>query len=277
MLLLSPIAASGAPLTNVIHNINALTFLRAMPAESVNCVVISPPYNLRNSTGGGLKRTNNKSLWANQPMRHGYDGLYTDDLPHDVYIEWQRECLQEMFRTIRSDGCIFYNHKWRVQGGILQRLADEITLGLPVRQIVIWNRGGGINFNEQYFLPSYEVIYLIAKPAFKLQPKTNAFMDVWQIPPVVGKEHPNAFPEQIVERCISAGCVDGGLVVDPFMGSGTTAVVAKLLGRDYIGSEINPKYIELANKRIAQPSRRRFDEASLDELPMFRKEVMSES
>lgn len=62
--------------------------------------------------------------------------------------------------------------------------------------------------------------------------------------------HFAVFPEDLVEPMILAGCPEGGIVLDPFMGSGTTAVVAKRLGRKYIGIELNPKYIEIAEKRI---------------------------
>ena len=70
-------------------------------------------------------------------------------------------------RVLTEDGALFYNHKWRVQAGLLQDRQD-ILRGFPVRQIIIWRRSGGINFNPGYFLPTYEVIYLIAKPHFKL-------------------------------------------------------------------------------------------------------------
>ena len=86
-----------------------------------------------------------------------------------------------MMRLLRHDGAIFYNHKWRVQAGLLQD-RSEIVKGFPVRQIIIWKRDGGINFNPGYFLPTYEVIYLIAKAAFRLRPKANAIGDVWHIP-----------------------------------------------------------------------------------------------
>ena len=68
----------------------------------------------------------------------------------------------------------------------------------PVRQIVIWQRAGGINFNPGYFLPTYEVLYLIAKPKFTLAPKANAYGDVWQIPQDTQNPHPAAFPLELV-------------------------------------------------------------------------------
>lgn len=74
--------------------------------------------------------------------------------------------------------------------------------------------------------------------------------DVWNIPLQPTKEaHFATYPEKLVEPCILAGCRPGGVVLDPFFGSGTTGRVADRLGRDYIGIELNPKYIDICKKR----------------------------
>ena len=104
-------------------------------------------------------------------------------------VGWQRRCLAEMMRLLRPDEAIFYNHKWRVQNGLLQDRQD-IVAGFPVRQIIIRERSGGINFNPGYFLPNYEVIYLIAKKDFTLAPKANAPGCVWRISQRTGNPHP---------------------------------------------------------------------------------------
>ena len=75
--------------------------------------------------------------------------------------------------------------------------------------------------------------------------------DVWVINTVPCKcGHYAAYPPKLVETCLLAGCPEGGIVLDPFMGSGTTGMVAKQMGRHYIGIELNPEYTELANSRI---------------------------
>ena len=75
---------------------------------------------------------------------------------------------------------------------------------------------------------------------------------VWTIPTQPYKEaHFATFPEKLIEPMIKAGCPKDGLILDPFMGAGTVGVVAKKLNRNYIGIELNPEYIEIANKRIA--------------------------
>ena len=75
--------------------------------------------------------------------------------------------------------------------------------------------------------------------------------DVWIINTVPFKgSHYAAYPPKLVETCLLAGCPDGGIVLDPFMGSGTTGMVAKQMGRHFIGIELNPEYVGLANARI---------------------------
>lgn len=224
---------------------DAVETMNKMPAESVGLIVTSPPYNLRNSTGNGMKNGGG-GKWKNAKLIQGYD-TSADAMPHDEYVAWQRECLTAMMRVLRSDGAIFYNHKWRVQGGLLQDRHDIVS-GFPVRQIIIWQRAGGINFNAGYFLPTYEVIYLICKPDFKLAPKANAQGDIWSIPQENNNPHPAPFPVELAQRCIKATTAQ--TVLDPFLGSGSTAIAAEAEARDWIGIEVSPEYCKLAEQRI---------------------------
>lgn len=81
--------------------------------------------------------------------------------------------------------------------------------------------------------------------------ETRNKRSVWQVPTKPFKyAHFATFPEDLITPCVLAGCPKGGLIYDPFMGAGTTAKVAIMHDRDYIGSELNPEYIEIANKRI---------------------------
>ncbi len=219
--------------------------MKKIPDGSVDLVITSPPYNLKNSTGNGMK-DGRGGKWANAALQNGYSH-HEDSMPHEEYVKWQRACLDEMMRVIPEDGAIFYNHKWRVQGGLLQDRQD-IVEGFPVRQIIIWRRKGGFNFNPGYFLPTYEVIYLIAKPKFKLLPKKNGVGDVWEFTQDMNNKHPAPFPLMMIDRIISS--TDAKVVLDPFMGSGTTAVAAINNGRDYIGIDVSPEYCKMAEERI---------------------------
>ncbi|MBP8856590.1 MAG: site-specific DNA-methyltransferase [Anaerolineaceae bacterium] len=228
-----------------IHQGDSISLMNKLPEKSINLIVTSPPYNLRNSTGGGL-RNGSGGKWENAALLNGYE-THSDDMPYEEYIEWQRKNLSSMMRVLKDDGAIFYNHKWRVQGGLLQD-RHEIVDGFPVRQIIIWQRKGGINFNPGYFLPTYEVIYLICKPDFKLAPKANAIGDVWDIPQDRNNPHPASFPVELAQRCIQA--TDAKIVLDPFMGSGSSAIAAEACGRNWVGFEISNDYCSLANERI---------------------------
>ena len=209
--------------------------MRQLPDSSVDLVFTSPPYNIRTGCGGGRK------TWE------GYDG-HADNMPHSRYVKWQRECLQEMMRLIPDTGAIFYNHCHRVQNGIMQSPLD-ILGGFPYRQAIIWERSGGINHNPGYFLPTHEMIYLIAKPGFRLLDRSKG--TVWKIsqertPWIPGVP---AFPIALPQTAIAA--TDARIVLDPFMGSGTTAAAAKLEGRHYIGIEKSERYCRAARERVS--------------------------
>lgn len=218
-----------------------------LPSESIDLIVTSPPYNLRNSTGNGMK-DGRGGKWSNAALLKGYaEAEYNDNLPHEEYVAWQRQCITEMMRLLKPNGALFYNHKWRVQAGLLQDRADIVS-GFPVRQIIIWRRKGGINFNKGYFLPTYEVIYLIAKKDFILAKGANSYGDIWEFNQEQKNEHPAPFPVSLIERVISS--TNAEIVLDPFMGSGTTAIAATKLGRKFVGIELSKNYISMAEKRL---------------------------
>lgn len=229
---------------------DSIEMMKSMPSESIDLVITSPPYNLKNSTGNGMK-DGRGGKWANASLIDGYSN-YDDNMPHNDYVKWQRNCLTEMFRLIKDDGAIFYNHKRRVQAGLLQD-REEIVHGFPVRQIIIWKRKGGINFNAGYFLPTYEVIYLITKPKFKLVPKANAYGDVWEFTQEMNNGHPAPFPVQLIDRIITS--TSAQIVLDPFIGSGTTAITAMGNDRNFIGIDISPDYCKMAEERIEKNKR----------------------
>ena len=231
-----------------IHLGDCLEVMQQMPAESIKTVVTSPPYNIKQSTGHGFERPPG-GWWKSPGLVQGYDA-HDDAMPHDEYVAWQRECLTAMLRLLRSDGVIFYNHKWRVQGGLHQDRHDIVD-GFPVRQIIIWERSGGINFNLGYFMPNYEVIYVIANPDFVIA-EGREWGCVWRMHHELNNPHPAAFPVELPDRCIRAS--GEGIVLDPFMGSGTTALAAIANGQDWVGVEKSANYISGAEARIRRCS-----------------------
>lgn len=241
----------------IIHG-DCLEVMSKLPDELFDLVITSPPYNIKNSTGGGLKSKSKSGRWHKAELINGYL-QYSDNMAYEDYIEWQRLCLNEMMRLIPENGAIFYNHKWRVQNGLIQD-RHEILEGFPVRQIIIWQRAGGLNFNDTYFLPTYEVIYLIAKPKFRLKRSMCRFGDIWKFNQDMNNKHPAPFPIALPDRILKA--TEANKILDPFMGSGTTAIACLINNRKYFGIEQSDKYIQMAETRIRE-HKNSFGESSL--------------
>ena len=211
-------------------------------------IITSPPYNLRN--GRGFFNSNaKKGLWTKSALREGY-GEHDDNMPHEEYVAWQRECLAVMWELLTSDGAIFYNHKPRIQDGEVD-CHHDILDGFKVRQRIIWDRGSGVNHNECYYLPTYEEIFLIAKPGFKLRKGASGRGDVWNIAPESNNKHPAPFPLEIPATIIEdCGLGKDDWILDPFCGSGTSLCAAKAAGVNGIGIDISPEYVEMARVRV---------------------------
>ena len=224
---------------NKIYTMDCLIGLKNIESNTIDLCITSPPYNLGNDHHTGNKRHN----------------PYNDDLPEEEYQEMQIQVLNEIFRVLKPTGSLFYNHKNRIKKG-RQITPYEWILKTPfiIKQEIVWvNRSQ--NFDKIRIYPWTERVYWMAKsPSTKLVNNIN-HCDVfdWNEWKPVGTKgrHKRAFPEQMVRDIIQC-FPDAKIVLDPYMGSGTVAVVAKEMGLDYIGFEIIPEYVEMANQRIAE-------------------------
>jgi len=215
--------------------------LDVLPTLSdVGLVLTSPPYNL---SGDGNKPTG--TYFRN--LKDGY-GAHDDAMPHADYVAWQRDVLRACWVTLAETGAIFYNHKPIVRGNVVTLPLELVPDDLPLRQIVTWDRGSGFNRQFTYFVPTYEWILILAKPAFRIT--TRSVDDVWRIPFEGGGDHPAPFPLRLARQAVAA--TGTFLVVDPFMGSGTTLRAAKDCGRRAIGIEKEERWCEHAAKRLSQ-------------------------
>jgi modification methylase len=244
--------------------------------SGIDLVITSPPYNLgiqadAKPTGAdfgertpvrakGHKWSGDK--WSAQKLRNGKgsklgafalaDGYatYNDAMPPDKYIAWQQSFLRATWKTLSPTGAIYYNHKPRIQAGILQT-PFELNPGLPLRQIIIWKRAGGVNFSPAHYLPTHEWIMILAKPDFRLKSQgASGAGDVWDFPQESNNPHPAPFPIGLPARAIET--TNAALICDPFMGSGTTLRAAQDAGKAAIGIELSESYCSMAVERLRQ-------------------------
>lgn len=214
----------------------------------------SPPYNMGLVPGGngrGMYRpgANNKG----GRFRQGY-GLHDDAMQQDQYDRWQRECLSLIYNAVT--GAVFYNHRPRVEHGKV-RLPLSMDFGdLAPRQIIIWDRGTGIDVTPRHFCTRQEWVLLFGKPDFRLRDHAASGMgDVWRINIEHDRSsgHPAPFPIALPAKALEATSATS--VLDPFMGTGTTGVAAFRAGASFIGIEREPKWFDIACKRIEDAQR----------------------
>ena len=233
---------------------------------TVDLVVTSPPYNLGVSAGGGFAKNSTRNhghydpaggyrkrgghgKWSGGDLADGY-GLHDDAMPWADYEAWQKKIIDLCWAQLSDQGAIFYNHKPRAQACEVW-LPTSLNPGYPLRQIITWARAGGINFAPTHYVPTYEWILVIAKPNFRLRNKAcSGVGDVWYIPQESSTPHPAPFPVELPSRILET--VPAEIVMDPFMGSGTTAVACVRYGRRFVGIEREPRWFDLACRRIEQ-------------------------
>ncbi|MGC8913514.1 MAG: DNA-methyltransferase [Thermoplasmata archaeon] len=224
---------------------DALTILKTLPDEIVDVGVTSPPYN----------KGENKKGWLVKNVK--YSGT-TDKLPEYQYQENQIAVLNEIFRITKPGGSFFYNHKLRWERGLMLHPMDWLRkTKWVVRQEIIWDRMIAANIRGWRYWQVEERIYWLYKPKGRnligeeLKPKHALLTSIWRFPPEQKNPHPAPFPLSLPIRAIySVMDEKKGIVIDPYCGSGTTLVAAKILGHDFIGIEISEEYIKFAENRL---------------------------
>lgn len=222
---------------------DCLEVMKTIESNTVSCIVTSPPYNKKGLIG---KVKPGNQVW--KKFNIDYDS-YGDDLSESEYQEWMVNVLNEMYRIIKPDGSIFFNHKGRRHKNKLHLPTDFIGKSkLNVYQLIIWNRLSSPNIRKDVLLPCTEHIYWLTKSkpkVFKDKLLKEFHSEVWSINPERNTNHPAPFPQRLVENCLLLTTEENDLVLDPYLGSGTTAIVSKKLNRKFIGVEIDEKYMEM--------------------------------
>ncbi|MFH1193723.1 MAG: site-specific DNA-methyltransferase [bacterium] len=159
---------------------------------------------------------------------------------------------------MKPGGSFFYNHKTRWERGEMLHPIEWLKkTKWTIRQEIIWDRTIAANIRGWRFWQVDERIYWLYKPindnkiGTELLSKHALVTSIWRFSPERKNAHPAPFPLLLPVRCIYS-ILDNtkGVVIDPYAGSGTTLVAAKLLEHDYIGIDVSAQYIDMAKKRI---------------------------
>ncbi|NLW83500.1 MAG: site-specific DNA-methyltransferase [Phycisphaerae bacterium] len=236
--------------------------LQTLPDGCVDCCVTSPPYNI------------------------GLDyGTADDRKSDDDYLAFTRDYLAECYRVLKDDGRFCLNIGYKVstvkEAGIdyVELLNLINSIGYTLRETIIWVKskrpddpqsfcgsntawGSWMSAANPICRARMEFIFVLNKNSFKKHHRgistmtRQEFMDyastVWYFPAERSRLHKAPFPVELPYRCIQFYTYHGDVVLDPFVGSGTTAVACVRTGRRYIGIEQNPDYIRMAEGRIQQ-------------------------
>jgi adenine-specific DNA-methyltransferase len=244
-----------------IYQGDCMDALSIVQPQSVDLIISSPPYNI------GKEYENRKSI--------------------QEYLDWHFKILEKCTNALRAGGSIAWQVGNYIDKGSVYPIDclifnQFIQLGLTPRNRIIWTFGHGLHCSKR-FSGRHEAILWFTKGdkyTFNLDavrvpqkypgklhykgPKKGMLSghpmgknpgDVWDISNVKHNHpektaHPCQFPEQLADRVIMSMCVDGGTVLDPFMGSGTAGVSCAKAGRAFVGIEMDSKYFEIARNRI---------------------------
>lgn len=252
---------------NAIYN-SSSEKMNEIESKSIDLIVTSPPYNIDIKYGN---KTSKGSVLESKGVK------YKDNLSEHEYHTLLNSVFQECKRVLKDDGSIWINIKNRLIDGnvippfwILDYFKD-----MHLKNLIIWNFDWGGSTNKR-FSPRYEFVFWFVKdkenytfnlddvkiPALNFRPDRYKSQlknptDVWRISMVSGNfdertSHPAQFPEELIERIILTGSNVEDVILDPFMGSGTTAVVAKKLKRHFLGYETVKDYCDIAKERLAK-------------------------
>lgn len=217
---------------------DCLEIMKDIPDKSIDLIITSPPYNIGNMKSNTIK----------------YGTYNGNNMKEGDYQSWQIEVLNECFRVLKDEGSMFYNHKVRIKKGLAIHPLEWIFQSkFLLKQEITWDMGKSANCDKIRFFPFSERVYWLVKDRkTKLYNKDN-LSDVWRVVPTHRRKdtgHIAVMPEMIVNNILNN--IDGDVVLDPFMGSGTTGVVCRDLNRNFIGIELDEDYINIAKNRIQE-------------------------
>ena len=224
---------------------DCLEELKKLKTESVDLIFADPPYNLSGE--------NHLTVHAGKPIKLDKGDWDKVDNIHEFNLKWIKECV----RVLKPYGTIWISGTLHNHPSIGMALKQ---LGLWIINDVVWYKPNATPLlSKNRLVPSTEIIWVASKSKkyyfnYELAKKINKGKQMRNLWTIKAKKHitshPTEKPEELLERIILLGSKEGDTILDPFMGSGTTGVVAKRYNRNFIGIEINPEYFNWAKERI---------------------------
>lgn len=252
--------------TNIIYNGDCIEILnKTIQEESIDLIFADPPYNL---SGNALKWQGNKTGGDWYMVNEEWDKM-----PQNEYEKFTRKWIDACHRTLKSNGAIYIACSYHNIGEIIAVLKQ---LNLKINNIITWYKTNAMpNMTKRVFTHSTEYIIWAVKgkgwvfnyeklkdinPEKQKNGQSKQMRDFWKLPLVQGNErlrgsdgralHATQKPEEMLKRIILASSQKGDVVLDPFLGSGTTTYVAKKYERKWIGIEKDKEYIKIIDKRM---------------------------
>ena len=265
--------------TNIFHIGNCIEIIRReLITESIDLIFADPPYNL---SGNGLEWIDNQTGGPWHMMNEVWDKMSSTE-----YEEFTFHWISECERVLRESGSIYVACSYHNIGEVMIVLK---RLGFRINNIITWHKTNAMpNMTRRTFTHCTEFVVWATKgkgwifnyskiklinPDRQRNGSPKQMRDLWQMPLVQGKErlsnkdgralHPTQKPEEMLKRIILASSNEQDVVLDPFIGSGTTAVVAQRHGRRWIGIDREEKYIKAAKRRLRSLSKETYNPAEI--------------
>lgn len=239
------VSAPAAAPFNQLHQADALDLVRGLPRESVDMLLTDPPY----SSGGlhvGQRTSSTSQKYLNASSHGKYVDFDFDNMDQRSWSFWCHSWLAAAYRALKPGGLVVCFIDWRQ----LPALTDVIqAAGFTLRGIAVWDKTPGRTRPRKGGF-SQQAEFIVWASKGKIAGASVYLPGVFPVRLGQKKQHLTEKPIELareVVRLVPAG----GVVCDPFAGSGTFLVAAKEAGLRWIGSELNPHYHEVATGRLA--------------------------
>jgi len=229
---------TGGPEPDRIHEGDALDLLPQVPEGTVDLIITDPPF----AIDFRAQRLNYNRKGAN--VLEGYR-----EIPEAEYGAFTRQWMAEAARVLAPTGSMYVFSGWNRLRDILEGLD---AAGLTTVNHLIWKYQFGVFTKKKYVTSHYHILFVVKDPKKYTFNKLDHYPeDVWTIQREYWKgkmKTPTKLPREIVRKILLYSSNPGDLVLDPFLGSGTVAVVAQQEGRHFLGFEVVPEYCAFANE-----------------------------